>query len=372
MATHSVVVGLSGGVDSAVTAHRLIEIGYEVIGVTLLMAYGDPKQSDRMRSEATALAASLGIAHEVVESSDRFRACVIMPFISAWTEGETPNPCVLCNPTVKFARLFEVADRLGADYVATGHYATLAYADGSDRPVVQPDPKRTVVLCRATDRKKDQSYFLHRLPQAYLRRTLFPLGEMTKADVRAYAAEHRLAVAQKRDSQEICFLPDGKRVEFLKAHDALGEPGPFLDTDGRVIGEHGGLGRYTVGQRRRLGQAFGKRMTVIAIDPARNAVILGDESDCLCHALDVSDVVWQSIAENRFGATDRFSCQVQLRSQGTALPCDVTITGPRTARVRPEGPTRMASPGQFAVFYDEAAVLGGGKIERLIRTNETV
>ncbi len=358
-----VLLGLSGGVDSAVSAVLLQEQGFQVIGLTLDFSCRSEETRDNMIRDTKSLAADLGIEHFVHEAHTEFEEKVMTPFVDAWRRGETPNPCVLCNPIMKFPSMISLADEYGCDFIATGHYAAIGDEEGKLIPFNERRRDRKVSLLRGTDRRKDQSYFLYALPQEILSRVLFPLGELTKTEVRALAEDRGIKLAQKADSQEICFLPDDDRIDFLREQDALGEPGPYLDTEGKLIGQHAGIGRYTVGQRKKLGQSFGKRMTVLSIDAARNAIVLGDEIECRSSSILLANLVFTDLLEKMLRDQDQVTLLVQLRSQGQAIPCAIELidNGSR-AVIRFAEAQRLTAPGQAAVFYQDKMVLGGALV----------
>ncbi|MDD4324765.1 MAG: tRNA 2-thiouridine(34) synthase MnmA [Eubacteriales bacterium] len=358
-----VMLGLSGGVDSAVSAALLLEQGFEVIGLTLDFSCRSEEARDNMLNDAKSLASFLGIEHLVYEARAEFADKVLAPFVEAWRLGETPNPCVLCNPVMKFPSIIALADEYNCDFIATGHYAGIGDEKGEKIPLGERERGQRVTLLRARDSRKDQSYFLYALPQEILTRVLFPLSELSKTEVRAMAADRGIKLAEKADSQEICFLPDDDRIEFLREQDALGEPGPYIDTEGNVIGEHAGIGRYTVGQRKKLGQSFGKRMTVLKIDAPTNTITLGDETECRSGSLLVSNLIFTDALCEKFENQDQLSVLVQLRSQGQAIPCIIELRDEgETAAVSFADDVRLTAPGQSAVFYQENMVLGGGVV----------
>ncbi len=360
-----VMLGLSGGVDSAVSAVLLLEQGFEVIGLSLVFSCRSEKARDDMINDAKSLASHLNIEHIVYDARAEFSSKVIAPFVSAWRYGKTPNPCVLCNPVMKFPGIVAQADKYNCEFIATGHYAGIGDSEGVKIPLPERRQNQEVTLLRARDIRKDQSYFLYALPQKTLARVLFPLADLTKSQVRTIAAECGIKLAKKADSQEICFLPEDDRIEFLKKQNAIGEAGPYLDTKGNVIGEHAGIGRYTVGQRKKLGQSFGKRMTVIKIDAANNAIILGDESECRTKALLVGDLICTAKLQNMFENQERVSALVQLRSQGTAIPCTIQLCDTKDqAVVSFADEIRLTAPGQSAVFYQGDMVLGGSVVKQ--------
>ncbi|HZK28783.1 MAG TPA: tRNA 2-thiouridine(34) synthase MnmA [Clostridia bacterium] len=346
-AQKNVLIGLSGGVDSAAAAALLLERGYAVTAVTL-WTWQNSDSNDPRLERASNSANVLGLRHIILDVRQTFYDDVICPFVGAWKLGKTPNPCVMCNATLKFHKLRELADELGCHYLATGHYARLT-GDAPGR-----------FLRRASYRRHDQSYFLYRLRQPLLDRLLLPLGEKNKQDARAIASKVQDSVAGTKDSQDICFLESGDLREYLKNQGFSEEPGPFLDLSGQVIGQHQGSWLFTVGQRRRLGQSFGRRMTVLSIDHERNSVVLGGEEDAFISEITLGDVVaYQDLPL-------AFNAGVQLRSQGSTLPASVTMaTDKRQAVVKFKMPVRLSSPGQSVVFYEDDRVLGGGIVEKM-------
>lgn len=353
-----VLVALSGGVDSAVAAARLAAQGHEVVGATLrlgdLAACGlgasrccSPGDLER----AARVCWQLAIPHHVVEAGEAFRREVLDPFVAAYLAARTPSPCVRCNSRVKLAALAPLAEALGAEAVATGHYARVApAADG------------TPALWRGRDRAKDQSYFLFELERAQLARLVLPLGDARKHEVRAEAATLGLASAAQPDSQEICFVPGGgsyAEVLAVLAGDRLPPAGEIVDTAGTVLGRHRGLHRYTVGQRRRLGVAAGRRLYVVALDAERNRVVVGEERELRKTRLRLTQVSWLAGEPPDAGV----SCAVQVRSSARPAPGRVVAQGGGRALVVLDGEVTAPAPGQAAVFYDGDRVLGGGWIE---------
>ena len=314
--------------------------------------YGFPP-ADRLPddgSDARAVASLLGLPFYDMDLSPEFRATVIDYFIREYEAGRTPNPCVFCNRRIKFGAMWDAAQKLGADYLATGHYAKIRQDPATGRHL----------LCRGADRSKDQSYFLCRLTQEQLSRTLFPLGDLEKSAVRALAEAHGLINAQKRDSQDICFVPDGDyaaAVERLTgAHSA---PGRFVDTQGKVLGTHRGIIHYTIGQRRGLGIAAEAPLYVCGIDVPNNEVVLGRNEELFSTELDASGCNW--ISGDVPGAPLRVTARIRYRQP--EQPCTVTATGPDTVHVSFETPQRAITRGQAVVFYDGDTVLGGGTID---------
>lgn len=344
-----VLVGMSGGVDSSVAALLLLKQGHEVIGATLRLGVADlhGRQccGEEAALEARRVADVLCIPHVVVDVAARFAYDVAEPFAEEYARGRTPNPCVVCNERVKFAALVERANALGCDEVATGHYA---------RIVSGPDGRQLVA--RGADATKDQSYFLYRLDPATLARVRFPLGEMTKAQVRRVAAEAGLAVAERAESQEVCFADDHVALIERMRPEAT-RPGPIQTVDGAVVGTHAGIARYTVGQRKGIGiGGAGGPRRVIAINAERGAVIVGSPEDLLARWLVLSDAVWRLP-----GAEAR--CAAVLRYRARPLPCEARFDGANITVVLDE-PNETTAPGQSVVLYDGDAVIGGGVLER--------
>lgn len=354
----TIVVALSGGVDSATAAAILVEAGHRVIGITMRLydAQGTAASAGgrccgpRDIEDARRVAAHLGIPFYVANYAEEFRRAVIDDFVAEYVAGRTPNPCVRCNERIKFAPLLRRAAALGASRLATGHYARLARgADGRPR------------LLRALDATKDQSYFLFAMPERDLERVLFPLGEMTKEDVRARARAWGLPNADKAESQEICFVPDGDHVGFVERRaPAAPAAGEIVDTAGRVLGRHDGVHRFTVGQRRGLGAAFGggEPRYVVSVDALRRRVVVGSADEVRRREVRVGDVRW--IGGRPAGPV---RAAVQVRHRHAAAPAEIVPDADGAgARVVFEAAERAVAPGQAAVFYDGPVVLGGGWI----------
>ncbi len=337
-----IVLALSGGVDSAVSVHLLREQGYEVYGYTFLSGDDKTKNEEIVR-DAKAVAAHFGIPHDIEDLAEDFHTTVISYFIDSYLNAKTPNPCVFCNKTMKFPKLLSYADSLGIKKVATGHYARMQQGR----------------IYRAANLKKDQSYVLSLLPEAWYPRIVFPLGDYDKPRIRAIAEGLGLPVAHKGDSQEICFIPNDDYKSFLQSHAANKiKGGDFLDTDGNVLGHHKGIPFYTIGQRRGIGLAFGAPKYVVGLNGEKNAVIIGDPSELFADSCLVKNV-------NLIGGTeDSFSCRVKIRYLGEPVPARVFFTETEDLwQVRFDAPQKSVTPGQFAVFYDEKdALLGGGEI----------
>ena len=347
-----VFAAMSGGVDSAAAALLLLQAGCDVTGVTLRLhgfrdrpgLCGSADEIDTARS----VAAALGIPHVVLDLSERFRERVMDRFVSEYVRGRTPNPCVDCNREIKFGALLDWALDQGADAMATGHYARVRFDGALGR----------WQLLRGADRRKDQTYFLYQLTQHQLSHLLLPAGDYEKPALRALAAAHGLSNAHRADSQDICFVPDGDYVSFLRQQGAELVPGDFVDEAGRVLGRHKGLPCYTLGQRKGLGVSAGAPLYVLATDPARNAVVLGADSALYTSELTAERVNWLSIP----APDGPLSVTARTRySQREAAAHVEPLPGGR-ARVVFRDPQRAVTPGQAVVFYDGDLVLGGGTI----------
>ena len=341
-----VLVGMSGGVDSSAAVCLLQKAGYEVSGLTLLLTEGACAGSESVR-DAAAVAQKLGIPHMAGDGKALFRREVQDYFALSYEQGLTPNPCIQCNRKVKFAALLEEADRQGIWYVATGHYARIEKS--GDRHLLK----------RGLDQKKDQSYFLYGLTKEQLRRTLFPLGGMSKEECRAIAEEQGLINARKRDSQDICFIPDGDYGTFIQRHTGKTWPqGDFLDKNGRVLGKHQGHVRYTLGQRRGLNIALGQRAYVVGKDPKANTVTLGANEDLFTNHVRAKGI-------NFLACDDLYQPQRLLgrtRYTQQLAPCTVRQTGEDELEVIFDQPQRAVTPGQAVVVYDGETVVAGGTI----------
>ena len=351
-----VLVAMSGGVDSSVVAALLHEQGHEVVGATLQL-YDHGAAARRKGAccagqdihDAREVAAHLGIAHYVLDREQRFRDAVITPFAASYAAGETPIPCIRCNQSVKFHDLTELADDLGCEALATGHYARrLDGPDGAE-------------LHRAADPLRDQSYFLAHTTRAQLARSLFPLGAMaSKAEVRAHAARLGVAVAEKPDSQDICFVPEGSYAEVVARHhpEAM-QPGEIVDLEGRVLGQHRGIGRYTVGQGRGLGVSGPERLYVAALDVPRRRVVVAHRAALGQAELELGEVNWLVAPPE-----GPFRCQAKLRGRAQPEPCLAEWDGV-ALRLRPDAPA-VAAPGQAAVLYHGSRVIAGSFIRAAV------
>ena len=352
-----VLLGMSGGVDSSVAGYLLREQGYDVIGVTMkvwpqdcISRAEDKCCGPQAVADARAVAHSLGIPHYVVDEADQFERTVIDYFTTEYQAGRTPNPCVICNEKLKFGNLWGKAEALGCDYIATGHYAIIEHQE--DR----------AVLRKGADPRKDQSYFLFSLRQPQLRRALTPLGAMRKLEIRKIAHSLGLKVADKIDSQEICFVPGNDYKAFLRSH--LGENefhrGEIYDVDGNFVGEHDGIELFTIGQRKGLPGGSARPRYVVHLDAKTNRVIVGDVDDLVCDEFKIDRTNW--IGRDLTSESVELAVKVRYSHPGTRAT--VTPLENHRARIRLHEPQRAVTPGQAAVIYDGDVVVGGGWICR--------
>ncbi len=371
-----VAVAMSGGVDSAVAAALMAEAGHEVVGFTMnLWPDWVPPADDGPGccglgaiDDARAVARTLAIPHYVLNLREAFERAVIREFAGEYARGRTPNPCIACNRAIKFALLLEKVRALGMERLATGHYARVEHG---------PDGVR---LLRAVDRHKDQSYVLAGVARDQLARVVFPVGAHTKPEIRAIARRHGLRVADKPDSQEICFVPRGDHSEVVARYAPHAvRPGPIYDGDGQQVGEHRGVARYTVGQRRGLGltqssrggaasheggggtNGGGRPQYVVGIDAARNALRVGDADELGCQELVAGDANWIAIPELR----EVRAVTARIRHGGADVPAVITPAGGTRVRVRFAEPPRAAAPGQAIAFYEGDVVVGGAVIDEV-------
>lgn len=345
----SVMIGMSGGVDSSVAAYQMQRLGYRCIGAT--MALYDNGFHDAQ--DAALVAQRLGIPHHIFSLHEEFNAQVISKFVSCYEHGLTPNPCIECNRTMKFGKLLALAQELGCEYVASGHYARIRQDENTGR----------FLLYKAADRKKDQTYFLACLDQYQLAHIQFPLGELTKDAVRQIAASQGLITARKRDSQDICFVPDGDYAAFLQRYTGKTYPaGDYLDLQGNVVGRHQGAVRYTLGQRKGLGIALGMPVYVCGKDMEKNTVTLGGNEALFSRSLRGSH--WNFYPFPALSAPLRVTAKIrhsQLEVPATAVP-----EADGFVRIDFDQPQRAVTPGQAVVLYDGELVVGGGTITEAI------
>ncbi len=344
---------MSGGVDSSVAAYLLKERGYDLTGVTLRLFDGEDNANEKTCcslfdvEDAKLVAKQLGIRHYTFNFKDEFRENVIERFVSGYEQCRTPNPCIDCNRFIKFKKLSDRAKELGCGYVATGHYARAEEENGR------------FLLKKGLDPRKDQSYVLYSMTQEQLKHTLFPLGSMTKEQTREIAEEQGFMNAKKRDSQDICFVPDGDYAAFIERYTGNEyKSGSFVDMNGSVLGEHKGIIRYTVGQRKGLGLALPKPMYVCGVNREKNEVVLGDNEDLFSKSLDAEDI--NLIAADRLDAPVRVTAKV--RYSQLPSPARVWQIGDDRLHVEFEEPQRAVTPGQAVVLYDGDIVVGGGVI----------
>jgi tRNA-specific 2-thiouridylase len=369
LSTETIAVAMSGGVDSSTVAAMLRAEGRNVIGLTMqlwnqrrLAGHEGMPESVQGRCcsiddvyDARRVAETLGIPYYVVNHEERFERDVVRPFVEEYLAGRTPIPCSLCNNHLKFDQLLVVAQQIGADQIATGHYAQVVFDEQRDR----------WLLKRPADKSKDQTYFLFGLTQEQLSRTLFPLGGMTKSEVRELARKHNLAIAEKPDSQEICFVPGGDYKRFLEAYleEQGNSPteiaGEMVTTNGKVIGEHAGVHNFTVGQRKGLGVATGSPLYVIQINNDTRQVVVGKDEELYSRTLLARRVNLISTAELR----QPLRVGVKIRHKHPPSAAMIESAGPDEIRVTFDQPQRAITPGQAAVFYDGDIVVGGGWIE---------
>jgi len=357
-----VIVAMSGGVDSSVTAALLKEQGYDVIGVTMNLW---PQESlspgpNRYESccgfraimDANKVATKLNIPHYVADFREVFKKSVVEYFCKEYFEGRTPNPCVRCNQYVKFVALLERAQKIGADFIATGHYARIVY----------DKKRRRYLLKKGIDPKKDQSYFLYTMTQEQLSKTLMPLGEFTKRKVREIARKLDLPVARRAESQEICFVPDNDYPRFLeKMNPNLAKPGPIINKKGEILGQHKGIIYYTIGQRKGLGISSEKPLYVISIDKKTNTIVVGNEEEVYRSEFVVEQINW--IVKEKMEKP--FIAKVKIRYIHPESEAEITPVNNNLAYVKFLNPQRAITPGQSAVFYDGDIVIGGGIIKEV-------
>lgn len=355
MGNKRILVAMSGGVDSSVTAALLKEQGHEVMGVSLQL-YERPESvqpggktccslTDVM--DAARVAKRLGIPFQVIDLRQRFQQLVIDDFVSEYAAGRTPNPCARCNERIKFGLLLEMTASLGADILATGHYAR-----------IEKDAGGTYQLRKGLDPGKDQSYFLFGMNQQQLARTIFPVGTLEKPQVRELAARFNLPVAQKQESQEICFIPDNDYVRFLEQSGVPAVSGEIVDRSGNRLGSHDGIHKYTVGQRRGLGIAWKEPLYVTAIDTVNARVVVGPREELLSFGLEAGALTWTSAP---ISGTFTGSCSIRYRQK--PFPCTARLLENGRLQVEFATPQHSVTPGQAIVLYDGDIVVGGGWIQ---------
>lgn len=341
-----IAIGLSGGVDSSTAASLLLQQGYDVTGIILRLKPDNLADSDI--ADAQRIADALGIELHVVDRREIFRKKVIEPFVSEYLNARTPNPCVECNAAIKFGAMLDYALEIGCDGIATGHYARIEENNGR-------------YLLKRSESAKDQSYFLYRLNQFQLSHAMFPLEGMEKEKIREIAEKANLPVAQKRDSQEICFVPDDDYIAYLSAMGISSPKGSFIDKSGNILGTHNGIINYTIGQRKGLG-AFGKPMFVTGINAENNTVTIGENGSQYSRGLIADKMNFIAFEE----LTETIRADVKIRFRAKEQPATVTPNGDGTVTVIFDEPQRSVTPGQGAVMYDGNTLLGGGRIIKSI------
>lgn len=347
----TVVVGMSGGVDSSVAAYLLKEQGYQVIGVTMLIWQDEHDSSSGLQAvtDAKKVAEKLDIPHYVLDFRKEFKTRVMDYFVEEYLQGRTPNPCNVCNRYIKWEALLDRCKEFGADYVATGHYAQITLL-----------PNGRYAIKNSVTALKDQTYALYNLTQEQLAHTLMPVGAYAKEEIRAIAEKLDLPIATKKDSQDICFIPDGDYGAFLEreAADRLPGKGKFVDKDGKALGEHKGITHYTIGQRRGLNIAAGHRIFVTDLRAASNEVVIGEHEDLFSTELYCDKVNWMAVSS----IDAPYRCVGKIRYAHKGTPCVVEPAEDGKYKVTFDEPVRAITPGQSVVFYEEDYVLGGGSI----------
>lgn len=341
-----ILLGMSGGVDSSVSAVLLQEQGYDVIGATMKMW----EDTEKAIEDAKKVCNKLGIEHHVIDCTEKFRCHVINKFISEYENAKTPNPCVECNRYLKFGAFYEKAKELGCEYIATGHYAKTEYSEKYKR----------YVLKKSDEEKKDQTYFLYYIPKEEIEYIIFPLQNRTsKEETRKIAEKNNLEVAQKKDSQEICFIPDNDYQKFLQKYSSQKpKVGNIVLKDGTVLGKHDGLINYTIGQRKGLGISYKEPLYVIKLDIQKNQVIVGTEQDLYSKELIADEINWLAIDQLK----EPLKLKAKVRYRAKEAECTVYPIENEQVKVIFDEPQRAITPGQSVVFYDKDIVVGGGKI----------
>ncbi len=342
-----VLIALSGGVDSSVAASLLKDRGYNVFGITMKMfSENDSTSKSSNISDAEVVAQKLGIPFEIIDVSQIFKSFIVANFINEYLSGKTPNPCVICNNLVKFSILAQKAKEYGADFIATGHYAKIEKI------------KNRCILKKALDKTKDQSYFLYSLPKDMLEKIIFPLSDIKKIDVRKIAKSLGLHVAEKDDSQEICFIKDESYGAFVSKNATSIKPGPILTLDGEQIGIHKGIIYYTIGQRKGIGIPFSKPFYVVKIDAEKNALYVGEEKDVYGKKLVAENFNWISIDPPKTA----MKAKAKIRYSGDETNAKVVLLKDNKVALTFEKPVKAITPGQSVVLYKNNTVLGGGII----------
>ncbi len=355
-AKKKVVVGMSGGVDSSVTAHLLKEQGYEVIGMTMqIWQEGSPEDSDggccglSAVDDARRVCQKLDIPHYVINFREDFKKYVIDYFLEEYQNARTPNPCIACNRYVKWESMLQKALQIGADYIATGHYAR----------IIKDEKTGRFTLKQSKSLAKDQTYALYNLTQHQLEHTLMPLGDYSKDEIREIASSIGLAVATKPDSQEICFVPDNNYARYIEEETGQKPvPGNFVDSTGKVIGQHKGIIHYTIGQRKGLGLSLGKPGFVQKINKETNEVVIGDNADLFYTTVVANNINFMPF--EKLEGTMR--CNGKIRYNQIAEPCTIEMIDEDTIKCTFDNPQRAITPGQALVIYDESVLIGGGTI----------
>ncbi len=342
-----VLIAMSGGVDSSVAAHIMQREGFQCTGA-IMELLGKSINDSTDISDAQSICEKMGIDFYVLDMRKQFEFCVISPFVDAYEKGCTPNPCIDCNRHLKFGAFLTEAQKLGMDYIATGHYANIEHQDNR------------YYLKKGKDPSKDQSYVLYNLTQHQLAHTIFPLGEMTKDEIRAIANENGLITAHKKDSQDICFVPDGDYTSFIKNHTKKQYPkGNFVSLNGDVLGTHEGIIKYTVGQRKGLGCGFGEKMYVHSKNVASNEVVLSKNEELFSKSLSATDFNWISFDN----PPDTLRAHAKVRYSAKETPCIVHSLSDSEVHIEFDTHQRAIAKGQSVVIYDGDYVLGGGIIK---------
>ena len=352
MKKEKLLIAMSGGVDSSVAAHLILSKGFSALGATMRLVTGLPGNESSLDNEICAAKEScerIGIEHRTVDFCEHFKECVVNNFVEVYRSGKTPNPCIICNKKIKFGALLDYSLNNGCDGIATGHYAR-----------IERSKSGRYILKRAVDSSKDQSYMLWMLSQDQLSRVHFPLGGMTKSEVRELATELDLTNAHKKDSQDVCFIPDGDYASFISQFSGVSDiEGNYVDLSGNVIGKHKGIIHYTIGQRKGLGIALGEPMYVFGKDAGANTVTLCKNEELFSRCLTASGI--NIISDDTLERPTRLLAKVRYHHE--AAPATVIRTGNDSVSVEFDEPVRAISPGQSVVFYDGDAVVGGGFID---------